>query len=190
MTHGPSGEPIPSDREAPAVAALATAVRALEWLARLAIIISMAMVMVFTVGQVSDRYLLKSSFDAHDQFARIGMVWLTFIGIAVGIRHRINVRIELLAHFASPGVRRRVAAVLDLVILVVSVLLVVVGARLLEIGAFQAIMGTPLNYDTMYGALLAGMTLLAVFMVLRFVDRFSGGRLKVDPPVEDDDHHA
>ena len=84
--------------------------------------------------------------------------------------------------------RRNVAIVLDLVILVVSAFLVIVGARLMEIGAFQMIMGTPLNYDTMYAALLVGMILLAVFMVLRFADLLSGRRLKIDPPVQDDDH--
>jgi TRAP-type transport system small permease protein len=183
-----SGDPGSDLLRAPAVPALAAAVRVLNWIVRLALVLALAMVLVFTVGQVADRYFLKSSFDAHDQFARIGLVWLTFLGIAVGIQHRTNVRIELLAHFASRVTRRNIAIVLDLVILVVSVFLVIVGGRLLEIGAFQAIMGTALNYDTMYGALLAGMALLALFMVLRFADLLSGHRLKVDPPVSESDH--
>ncbi len=176
------------DDGGPASLRLALAVRILDGAAKTVIVIALAMVLVFTVGQVADRYFIKSQFDAHDQFARIGMVWLTFIGIAVGIRNRANVRIELLSHLASLATRRRVAVVLDLVMLVVSVFLVIVGARLMEIGAFQAIMGTPLNYDTMYGALLAGMSLLAVFMLIRFADILSGRRLRIDPPIEDDDH--
>ena len=176
------------DRQAPASPRLTLAVRLLDGVVKAVIVLALAMVLVFTVGQVTDRYFIKSQFDAHDQFARIGMVWLTFIGIAVGIRNRTNVRIELLGHLASLATRRRVAVVLDLVMLVVSVFLVIVGARLMEIGAFQAIMGTPLNYDIMYAALLAGMSLLAVFMVIRFADILSGRRLKIDPPIEDDDH--
>jgi TRAP-type transport system small permease protein len=180
--------PAPSPPQPPASPALAAVVRWLDGAVKLVLIVAMAMVLVFTVGQVADRYLIKSAFDAHDQFARIGLVWLTFLGIAVGIRNRTNVRIELLAHLASPVTRRNVAIVLDLVVLVVSAFLVLVGARLMEIGAFQAIMGTALNYDTMYGALLAGMALLVVFMLLRFADALSGRRLKVDPPMPDDDH--
>lgn len=187
MSAVPAGEARSGDRP-PASPALAVAVRVLDWVVKAAIVLAMGMVLVFTVGQVTDRYIFKSSFDAHDQFARIGLVWLTFIGIAVGIRNRTNVRIELLSHLASLATRRRVAVVLDVVILVVSVFLVIVGARLMEIGAFQAIMGTALSYDTMYGALLAGMSLLALFMVIRFADMLSGRRLKIDPPVEDDDH--
>jgi len=185
---GVSASGAAGDDGRPASPGLALAVRILDGAAKTVIVIALAMVLVFTVGQVADRYFIKSQFDAHDQFARIGMVWLTFIGIAVGIRNRINVRIELLGHLASVATRRRVAVLLDLIMLVVSVFLVVVGARLMEIGAFQAIMGTPLNYDTMYGALLAGMSLLAVFMLIRFADILSGRRLKIDPPIEDDDH--
>ena len=169
---------------------LALPVRVLHGAVRAALVVAMLMVLVFTVGQVLDRYLVKSSFDAHDQFARIGLVWLTFLGIAAGIRDRINVRIELLNHLAPAKVRQVMAMVLDLVILSVSVLIVVVGARLLEIGAFQAIMGTRFNYDIMYAALLSGFCVLILFIVLRFANLLSGGRLHLDAPASDHDHHA
>lgn len=157
--------------------------RAVVWLDRLAqaaLAISLLVVLVFTVGQVLDRYLIKSTFDAHDQYARIALVWLTFLGIAVGIRDRVNVRIELIHHLASSAVRRRVSIVLDLVTLGVAILLTIVGGRLLEVGSFQIIMGTPLNYDSMYAALLAGMGLLAIYLLLRFVDLFSSGQTRFD----------
>jgi TRAP-type C4-dicarboxylate transport system permease small subunit len=49
-------------------------------------------------------------------------------------------------------------------------------------------MGTPLNYDSMYAALLAGMGLLALYLVLRFVDRVRRGRTRLDSsPVQSDD---
>jgi TRAP-type C4-dicarboxylate transport system permease small subunit len=166
--------------------------RAVVWLDRLVktlLALALIVVLVFTVGQVLDRYLIKSTFDAHDQYARIGLVWLTFIGIAVGIRDRVNVRIELIHHLAAPAVRRWVSILLDLVTLAVAILLAIVGVRLLEVGSFQVIMGTPLNYDAMYAALLAGMALLALYLLLRFVDLFSGGRTRLDSsPVQSDDH--
>ncbi|APW39314.1 hypothetical protein RD110_20575 [Rhodoferax koreense] len=174
----------PSDRRH-----LAWPVRWLDTLVKAALVLCLLMVLLFTVGQVADRYVLKSSFDAHDQFARLGLVWLTFLGIAVGIRDRTNVRVEVLNHLAPPRVRRAIAIVLDLVILAVSVVLVIVGFRLLEVGAFQAIMGTPLNYDVMYAAALGGLGLLILFLVLRFADLLSGGLLNIDFRVDHDDHH-
>lgn len=168
---------------------LAAPVRFLSWAVKAALVIALLMVLVFTVGQVLDRHFLKSTFAAHDQFARIGLVWLTFLGIAVGIRDRTNVRIELLNHLAPLRIRRAMAIVIDLVILVVSIFLVIVGLPLLEVGSFQALMGTSLNYDTMYASLLCGLCLLILFLVLRFADLLFGGRLNLDAPVHEDDHH-
>ncbi|MBN8942925.1 MAG: TRAP transporter small permease [Rhizobiales bacterium] len=169
---------------------LSLPVRLIAWAAKASVVVALAVVLAFTVGQVADRYLLKTQFDTYDQFARIGLVWLTFLGMAIGVRERANIRIELLSHFLPAGAQRVLSLVLDLVILAVSVFLVVKGWQLLEIGAFQAIMGTALSYDVMYGALLAGMILLAFFVVLRLADALAGGRLGVDAPVTDhDDHH-
>jgi TRAP-type C4-dicarboxylate transport system permease small subunit len=186
---GPSERASSEGLAQPARRPLAAPVRLLDWVVRVAVVIALGMVLVFTVGQVADRYILKSSFSGNDQFARIGLVWLTFLGIAVGIRDRTNIRIELLNHLAPRNVRRALSLVVDIVILVVSILLVIVGVRLLDIGSFHAIMGTDLNYDTMYAALLVGMGLLILFLVLRFANFFCGGRLNIDAPVIDDDHH-
>lgn len=181
----------------PAVAApqpgfrlLVLPVRFLAWTVRLAVIVALAVVLVFTVGQVADRYVIKSQFDAHDQIARIGMVWLVFLGFAIGVRERSNIRIEVLQHFLPARVRQASVLLLDILMLAVTLLILVVGWQLLEIGSFQAIMGTSLYYDVMYGALLTGMILLAVFLILRIANTLSGGRLGVDAPVsEHDDRH-
>jgi TRAP-type C4-dicarboxylate transport system permease small subunit len=173
---------------APIASSLRGPVQCLHWAARSIAVLALFTVLVFTVGQVVDRYLLKTSFGAYDQYARLGMVWLTFIGIAIGIRDRVNIRIELLNHLAPIKVRRLVVLALELLILCVATVLIVVGSRLLEIGAFQTIMGTNLAYDSMYAALLVGMGLLNIFLILRFANFLFGGRLNVDIPVSDDDH--
>lgn len=178
-------------------AAAARRAVAVSWPARLlyranqiALVAALATVLVFTVGQVVDRYLLKSSFDTYDQFARIGLVWLTFLGIAAGIRDRVNVHIELLNHLGSPRLRNVVSVVLELCTLAVSVLLVVVGMRLLEVGAMQTIMGTAFSYDVMYLALLVGISVLIAYLVLRLANRLSGHRFRLDPEEDQDDRRA
>jgi TRAP-type C4-dicarboxylate transport system permease small subunit len=166
----------------PAGPPLAAPVRVLDVLVRALLVAALVAVLGFTVAQVLDRYLVKSAFNAHDQYARVGLVLLTFAGIAVGIRDRVNVRIELVSHLASAGVQRTVSWVLDAVVLVVAALLAVVGWRLIDIGASQPIMGTPLTYASMYAALLVGLWLTVVFLLLRFASRLCGGRLRVDAP--------
>jgi len=137
--------------------------RAANWLAALAL----AAVLLFTTSQVLDRYLLKSAFNAHDQLARIALVALAFVGIAIGIRDRVNVRIEVLAHLAAPRVNRIVQGVLTLITWGLALVLLVTGIRLLDIGASQPILGTVFTYRVMYASLLIGMALLVAFLSLR-----------------------
>jgi len=181
-----NAEAIPP-RDAPPVR-LALAARVLHRIAQAGVALSLLIVLIFTVGQVLDRYLLKTTFDTYDQFARIGLVWLTFLGIAAGIRDRANVRIELLNHFAPQRLRAAVSMMLDLFTLAITVTLVVVGYRLLEVGAFQTIMGTSFSYDVMYLGLLAGLGLVIACLVLRVLDRATRGRFRLDEPEVRDDH--
>jgi TRAP-type C4-dicarboxylate transport system permease small subunit len=143
-------------------AMLATFVRAM-------VILSIVVVLVFTVLQVLDRYLLKSSFDAHDQIARLGLVWLTFLGFAIAVRGKLNIRVEVLEHVFSSKSLRFLSPLLDLVVLGTALYLLSVGWRLLEIGSFQNIFGTPLTYSWIYAGLLAGLVCVVIFIAFRLL---------------------
>jgi TRAP-type C4-dicarboxylate transport system permease small subunit len=185
-----SGEGAPVDRSPPegtGLDLLRRLVGAFDRGVRAAVVVALVGVLVFTVGQVPDRYVFKSSFSAYDQFSRLALVWLTFLGIAIGVRERANIRIELLEHFLPPRLTRALSVLLDLVVLVSAILVVVVGWRLLEVGSYQAIIGTPFTYEIVYGGLLLGMALLALFLVFRVLDVFAGGRLGLDKPASGHD---
>lgn len=179
----------PPAAQAAGMRILAVPARLLETLVKILVVLALAVVLAFTVGQVADRYVLKTQFDAHDQIARIGMVWMAFLGFALGVRQRANIRIEVIQHFLPKAVRRVAGVFLDMVMLAVAIVLLVNGWQLLEVGSFQAIMGTPFYYDVMYGALLAGLVLLVIFLALRIADTLMGGRLGVDAVTDHDDHH-
>jgi TRAP-type transport system small permease protein len=157
--------------------------------ARACVVLALAAILVFTVGQVLDRHVFKSGAIGFDQFSRLCLVWLTFIGIAIGFRERVNIKIDLFNHFLPARIVRPKTWLLDLVILAAAGLMIVVGWRLLEVGAYQVLMDTPFTYEVMYGALLLGLVLLCIFQVLRLVDGLTGGRFHLDTPVGDDDHH-
>ena len=155
---------------------------ALDRIVKTGVVIALIAILVFTVGQVPDRYFFKSSFSAYDQFARLGLVWLTFLGIAIGIRERANIRVELLEHFLPPRLTRAMSVLLDVVVLLSAILVLVVGWRLLDVGSYQAIIGTPFTYAIVYGGLLIGMALLILYLILRLSDAAFGGRLGLDKP--------
>lgn len=162
--------------------ALAWPVRALAGLMCAGVVASVVVVLVSTVGQVLDRHVFKSGFGAFDQYGRLGLVWLTFLGIAIAVRERANIRIDLADHFLPPGIVRAKAVILDLALVGIAVTLVVVGWPLLEVGGFQVIMDTPFSYQDVYAALLIGMAVLALFVALRLLDQLASGRLGLDVP--------
>ncbi len=163
---------------------LAWPVRGLAGLMRAGVVAAMLLVLASTVGQVADRHFIKSGFGAFDQYGRLGLVWLTFLGIAVAFRERANIRIDLADHFLAPRIARAKGVVLDIVVVGIAVTLVCVGWPLLDVGSFQVIMDTPFSYEEVYAALLAGMAVLAAFVALRLLDQAAGGRLGLDIPPE------
>ena len=157
-------------------------VRALTGLVRAGTALALLLVLCATVGQVIDRQFIKSGFGAFDQYGRLGLVWMTFLGIAVAFRERANIRIDLLDHFLSLSIARAKGVVLDVFVVVIAVLLLVVGWPLLEVGSFQVIMDTPFSYQEVYAALLLSMLVLALFVAVRLADAAAGGRLGLDRP--------
>ncbi len=168
---------------------LAGAVRVVAGLMRAGVVAAMLLVLLSTVGQVADRQFIQSKFGAYDQYGRLGLVWLTFLGIAIAVRERANIRIDLLDHFVSPRAALAKGVVLDIVMAAVAVLLVVVGWPLLEVGSFQVIMDTPFDYGEVYAALLIGMLVLTLFVVARLLDLAAGRRLGLDIPADPERAH-
>ena len=160
---------------------------ALAILLRFGVVVALATVLVFTVGQVVDRHVLATGFSAFDQYARLGLVWLTFLGIALGFRERANIRIDLLDHVLPARFVRWKGLVLDALVLVAAISIVVVGWRLLEVGAFQVLMDTPFTYRAMYAAPIVGFVAMALFLAARIADALTGGRLRLDDVPGDDD---
>ncbi|WGF88127.1 TRAP transporter small permease [Marinivivus vitaminiproducens] len=154
----------------------ARAVRAIAGLMRCIVVIALAAVLILSVAQVIDRHVIHYGDFAFDQYSRLGLLWLTFCGLAVGFRERANIRIDLLEHFLPERWVKPQRVVLDGMTLAIVVTLVVVGWRLLDVGSFQSLMDTPLTYRSMYGALLLGLIVLSVFLIVRLVDAATGGR--------------
>lgn len=135
------------------------------------IIVMLAAVLFFTIGQVVDRHFIRGAiyFQAYDQLARLALVWLTFVGIAVCFRDGTNIRVDLFeALFPGPlRIWRNVG--MDAAVIVLSLYLNYKGWRLIEVGAYQAILGTPFTYVLAYAALLAGTALVSIFLAARIV---------------------
>jgi TRAP-type C4-dicarboxylate transport system permease small subunit len=131
--------------------------------------IATLLVLVFTLGQIADRYVLKGTFNAYDQIGRIALIWMTFLGAALAFRKRLNIAVDLINIYLPAKVVAVKAVALDALSLVLMLFMFGYSIRLLEVGAFQGVLGTPLTYREVYVSLVIGTTLFILFLGVRIL---------------------
>ncbi|MEO8134038.1 MAG: TRAP transporter small permease [Betaproteobacteria bacterium] len=161
--------------------------RALRWLDRLLAWFVATLVVglvAIVTSQLVDRHFIDIPIQAPDQYARIGLVWLTFLGFALAIRGNVAVRVDIIDHYLPPAARRWLGIVSDAMLLVMLCVLMVKGWAVYEVGAGQLILGTPFTAGLPNAALVAGVVLMILYVALRLVARCRG----VEPvPLEQPD---
>ena len=61
---------------------------------------------IVVVLQVICRYLLGAALTWSEEFARFGLVWITFLGAGIALRRRAHVGVQAIVELFSPGVRK------------------------------------------------------------------------------------
>jgi len=154
-----------------------------RWLARLekvleALIALLVLGLVLIVSsQLVDRHLVTLPMAAPDQYARVMLVWLTFIGFAVAVKNGINIRVDIIDARLPAGVARLLEFVFDLSMLIITGFAAWHAWPLLLVGADQERLGTVLSEAWPTAALLVSGVFLVLFLVLRIVLRLAGRTL-------------
>ena len=160
--------------------ALGLVERALEWL--IAVLVTALLLIV--VSTFIDRHFVTLPMAAPDAYARIILVWLTFVGFALAVKGGLNIRVDLIDARLPAKVRRVLDYVFDLIMLGLTVMLGVNGWRLVVIGQDQERLGTGMSEAWPSAALLVACILLVLFLVLRIALRYSGRELPRHVPLE------
>ena len=133
---------------------------------------------VFT--SVIFRYLLNRPLAWSEELASLLFAWITFVGAFVGFRTGTHIAIDTLVVFLPDGVRRGIARMVDLVVLLILGLFVWQGVRLtlttwgLEFPALE------ISRGYLYLSLPVGASLMTVAVLLRFL----GGQPPADLKAE------
>ncbi len=154
--------------------------RVLEWL----VAVLVAALLLIVTSTFIDRHFITLPMAAPDAYARVILVWLTFIGFALAVKGGINIRVDLIDARLPEKVRRRLDYVFDLMMLGLTVMLGVNGWRLVVIGRDQERLGTGMSEAWPSAALFVSCILLVLFLVLRIALRFSGRELPRHMPLE------
>lgn len=129
---------------------------------------------VIVASQLVDRHAVTLPIPAPDQYARVLLVWLTFAGFALAVRHRTNIRVDLIDARLPPAVRRGLEAVFDLAMTVLAIQIAWSGWQLIPLGMEQERMGTVLTEAWPAVALFGASLATVLFLVLRLLLRLAG----------------
>ena len=154
--------------------------RALEWL--IAALVTALLIIV--ASTFIDRHFVTLPMAAPDAYARVILVWLTFIGFALAVKGGINIRVDLIDARLPAKARRALDYVFDVVMLALTVMLGVNGWRLVVLGNDQERLGTMMSEAWPSAALFVSCILLVLFLVLRIALRYSGRELPRHMPLE------
>jgi len=139
--------------------------RALEWL----IAALMLGLVAIVASQLVDRHIVTLPIAAPDQYARVLLVWLTFIGFAVAVKNGTNIRVDLIDAHLPVFLRRSLEVFFDVLMLLLIVLITYYALPLLDVGLEQERLGTVLTEAWPTAALLASGVLLVAFLSLRLL---------------------
>ncbi|MCU0870398.1 MAG: TRAP transporter small permease subunit [Burkholderiales bacterium] len=154
---------------------LSRVARAVERALSLIVGVAVAGLVVIVASQLVDRHLVTLPVPAPDQYARVLLVWLTFAGFALAVRHRTNIRVDLIDARLPAPVRRALDALFDVAMTLLALQIAWSGWQLVPLGAEQERMGTVLTEAwpaiALFGASLATVLFLALRLLLRLAGR-------------------
>jgi TRAP-type C4-dicarboxylate transport system permease small subunit len=145
----------------------------LEWMVALLVL---ALVLIVS-SQFIDRHFITLDIAAPDQYARVALVWLTFIGFAIAVRNGLNVRVDLIDARLPKKAHKALEMVFDAVMLFLFVVLMLNGWRLVEVGKGQVLLGTALTAAQQSASLVVACAVMILFVGLRLVARLLGVEL-------------
>lgn len=137
--------------------------RCLKWY----IVVLMGLMVFMTFIQVVARYVMKSPFTSTEEYTRMVLVWLTFMGAAVALRRNRLTRIEVLEERLPARVRRFLAIFFDLVLMFLLLTIAIKGWEATMVTTSQVVAGTPLSYAWFVFSVVVGSLIMFFYLGLR-----------------------
>lgn len=154
-------------------AVLAVIDRVVEW----ALAGFMVALLLVILLQFVDRHFFDTGIAAPDQYARLALVWITFLGFAIAVRGLVNIRVDLIDSHLPARVRHVLELFFDAMLLVLLGVLLPGSWRLIEIGRDQERLGTIFTEAVPAAGIFAGCLLMFIYVAARLGVRLCGGEL-------------
>jgi TRAP-type C4-dicarboxylate transport system permease small subunit len=142
----------------------------LERFARVCVALCVVGVLCIVASQVVHRYFIRVPLAAPDEYAKLGMVWMAFIGYPIAYRRGEAVRIDIIDLY-FPRLSGWLLLIFDIATLALAGLLLVKGWDLFMVGRGQQVLGTPFTAAWTYAAFVLGMSMVILFSLERLLIR-------------------
>lgn len=136
------------------------------------ITVVLAAMVVIVLSQFVDRYFTPvwGGVPA-DEYVKVGLVWLTFIGFGLAMRAGVEVRVELVDKYLPEHVRRIAYIFFDGLLLLMLGVILWKSIRLYQVGTLQTILGTDTTVAVPVLGMLFGFALMALALLARVLRR-------------------
>ncbi len=137
----------------------------LESFCKVAIFILFVVMVSTTFAQVIFRYVFFNSLSWSEELARYCLVWLTFIGGALGVRKKVHVAVQALAGLFPHKLKRSVACFNYSLLILFSIILIKYGFTLAVFNMKQLSPAMKIPIGLPYAAIPMGGLFMFVFVV-------------------------
>ena len=146
-----------------------------HWLNRISEVVCCGVLLAMTIVvvlQVICRYLLGASLTWSEEFARFGLVWITFLGAGIAFKKRAHMGVQVIVELFSPGVRKIVQVFTIFTILSFLVVAAFKGIdlALFNMKQYSPAMGLPMGF--VYLAIPSGCLVMIIHIVEQLLDLF------------------
>ena len=154
----------------------------LRWIDRLNKVLKIFLVASLTVMlialflQVVLRYLFNYSLSWTAELSRYLMIWITFVGAAIAVRHNRLIKVEILLLKMPPGMKKGVQITAAVISFAFYILLIVYGISILQTVKGQHSSALQLSMAIPYAAIPVGALLMLGNTIAAILDRGKGAR--------------
>jgi TRAP-type C4-dicarboxylate transport system permease small subunit len=159
-------------------------IRALERLSdityrasKVLIIIGLALVVIFVAWQVFTRYFLNDTAVWATEASVLSMVWMLYLGCAIGLRDGEVVYLTLLLDRLQPVSYRVVKVFGDLVLMGFLIIMIVLNTRILELSSTTPMPVLQISKVWVYSSLTVGFSLMVLYTIVDISKVLTGRRV-------------
>ena len=151
-----------------------TLINAVETLLQWLIAALLLLLLGIVVAMFVDRHFITLPMAAPDQYARIALVWICFIGFALAVRAGVTIRVDMIDSRLPSFWRNVLAGCFDVILFILVAVLAVKTWPVVQIGIDQLLLGTDVPAAVPSASLLVGCALMLIFLAVRIVRRVRG----------------